>query len=154
VRVHKAGALANQQFATAAGIELTFATSAIERHRGEFDASGLGRYARGPQLSARFWRIMRPLLRTPEEGAGTVVRLAVSRRAGTQTGRFCFDRDRRSRYLLSGRRSGACAVVRASGGVTSGSLTTFWWRLPGGPVAGSIGRRAIICGEKLPGQIR
>ena len=40
----------------------------------------------------RFWRIMRKRLRTPEEGADTIVWLAVAREAGAETGKLWFDR--------------------------------------------------------------
>jgi NAD(P)-dependent dehydrogenase (short-subunit alcohol dehydrogenase family) len=48
----------------------------------------------------RFWRVMRPLLRTPEEGADTVVWLAASKRIPAPSGSFWFDREpRRTHYL-------------------------------------------------------
>jgi len=47
-----------------------------------------------------FWNVMRPVLRTPAEGADTVVWLATSAAAGGQTGRFWFDRQSRSSHLL------------------------------------------------------
>jgi len=48
----------------------------------------------------RFWNVMRRVLRTPAEGADTVVWLAVSAAARGQTGRFWFDRQPRSTHLL------------------------------------------------------
>jgi len=47
-----------------------------------------------------FYRVMRRLLRTPAEGADTVVWLAASPRAGEVTGRFFFDREPRRTQLL------------------------------------------------------
>jgi NAD(P)-dependent dehydrogenase (short-subunit alcohol dehydrogenase family) len=40
----------------------------------------------------RFWRIMRHRLRTPEEGADTVLWLVVAERVARETGKFWFDR--------------------------------------------------------------
>jgi NAD(P)-dependent dehydrogenase (short-subunit alcohol dehydrogenase family) len=48
----------------------------------------------------RFWKVMRHVLRTPAEGADTVVWLAASPAARGQTGRFWFDREARSTHLL------------------------------------------------------
>jgi dehydrogenase/reductase SDR family member 12 len=48
----------------------------------------------------RFWNVMRRVLRTPAEGADTVVWLAASAAARGQTGRFWFDRQARSTHLL------------------------------------------------------
>lgn len=48
----------------------------------------------------RFWSVMRGRLRTPAEGADTVVWLAASPGARGRTGRFWFDRTERSAYLL------------------------------------------------------
>jgi len=48
----------------------------------------------------RFWKTMRPLLRTPEEGADTVVWLAASRAAAAYSGLFWFDRESRTTHLL------------------------------------------------------
>ena len=48
----------------------------------------------------RFWNVMRRGLRTPAEGADTVVWLAASPAARGQTGRFWFDRQARSTHLL------------------------------------------------------
>jgi dehydrogenase/reductase SDR family protein 12 len=48
----------------------------------------------------RFHRLTRSILRTPAEGADTVVWLAASARARHRTGRFFFDREARRTYLL------------------------------------------------------
>ena len=48
----------------------------------------------------RFWSVMRGRLRTPAEGADTVVWLAASPGARGRTGRFWFDRVERSAHLL------------------------------------------------------
>jgi NAD(P)-dependent dehydrogenase (short-subunit alcohol dehydrogenase family) len=48
----------------------------------------------------RFWNVMRRVLRTPAEGADTVVWLAASAAARGQSGRFWFDRQARSTHLL------------------------------------------------------
>lgn len=52
----------------------------------------------------RFWRFMRGRLRTPEEGADTVVWLCVAPEGATTTGGFWFDRAARSAHLLPGTR--------------------------------------------------
>jgi NAD(P)-dependent dehydrogenase (short-subunit alcohol dehydrogenase family) len=57
----------------------------------------------------RFRRVMQPLLRTPAEGADTVVWLAASRRARRWNGRFFFDRTPRRTHLLPGTRESAAA---------------------------------------------
>lgn len=61
----------------------------------------------------RFHRWMRPVLRTAEEGADTVVWLAASREAEQHTGRFFFDRAER-RTSLPGRRPTSRALAIAS----------------------------------------
>jgi NAD(P)-dependent dehydrogenase (short-subunit alcohol dehydrogenase family) len=48
----------------------------------------------------RFHRLTQKILRTPAEGADTVVWLAASPRARESTGRFFFDRDARRTHLL------------------------------------------------------
>jgi hypothetical protein len=48
----------------------------------------------------RFWSTMRPLLRTPEQGADTIVWLAASPRVEGRTGLFWFDRQPRATWLL------------------------------------------------------
>jgi NAD(P)-dependent dehydrogenase (short-subunit alcohol dehydrogenase family) len=48
----------------------------------------------------RFHRLTRPILRTPAEGADTVVWLAASARGGRHSGDFFFDRKPRSAHLL------------------------------------------------------
>jgi NAD(P)-dependent dehydrogenase (short-subunit alcohol dehydrogenase family) len=48
----------------------------------------------------RFWRATRAILRTPEQGADTVVWLAVARAAARRSGLFWFDRAPRAPYLL------------------------------------------------------
>jgi NAD(P)-dependent dehydrogenase (short-subunit alcohol dehydrogenase family) len=49
----------------------------------------------------RFWRLTRRILRTPEEGADTIVWLAVCRRVKGVSGRFWFDREAVRTHLLS-----------------------------------------------------
>ncbi len=48
----------------------------------------------------RFWRLMRPLLRTPAEGVDTIVWLAASAAAAEHSGKFFFDRKPRATHLL------------------------------------------------------
>jgi NAD(P)-dependent dehydrogenase (short-subunit alcohol dehydrogenase family) len=48
----------------------------------------------------RFHQLTRRILRTPAEGADTVIWLAASERAGQSTGRFFFDREPRWTHLL------------------------------------------------------
>jgi len=50
---------------------------------------------------------MRPLLRTPEEGADTVVWLAASQAAAGRSGLFWFDRQPRPTHLLPWTREAA-----------------------------------------------
>ncbi|HEY1509198.1 MAG TPA: SDR family NAD(P)-dependent oxidoreductase [Solirubrobacteraceae bacterium] len=47
-----------------------------------------------------FRRLVGPLLRTPEQGADTIVWLAAAPRAATESGGFWFDRTRRPTHLL------------------------------------------------------
>jgi NAD(P)-dependent dehydrogenase (short-subunit alcohol dehydrogenase family) len=51
----------------------------------------------------RFAKVVRPVLRTPEQGADTVVWLTASPEATTSTGRFWSDRRPRPTYYLPGR---------------------------------------------------
>ena len=55
----------------------------------------------------RFHQLARAILRTPAEGADTVVWLAVAPRAKLESGGFYFDRRRRSAYLVPGTRESA-----------------------------------------------
>jgi NAD(P)-dependent dehydrogenase (short-subunit alcohol dehydrogenase family) len=48
----------------------------------------------------KFWSVMRGRLRSPAEGADTVIWLAASARARGRSGRFWFDRAERSAHLL------------------------------------------------------
>ena len=48
----------------------------------------------------RFYRLTRPLLRTPEQGADTIVWLGAADEPGRSTGRFWHDRRPRPTYLL------------------------------------------------------
>ena len=48
----------------------------------------------------RFWRLMRPLLRRPAQGADTIAWLAVSPEATEESGGFWLDRRRRSSHRL------------------------------------------------------
>jgi NAD(P)-dependent dehydrogenase (short-subunit alcohol dehydrogenase family) len=48
----------------------------------------------------RFYQVMRPLLRTPEQGADTIIWLATSDPAPLRSGRFWHDRRMRSEYRL------------------------------------------------------
>ncbi len=52
-----------------------------------------------------FWRVTRAILRSPEEGADTVIWLAGSDRAHSTPGLFWFDRKPRSTHLLPGTQS-------------------------------------------------
>jgi len=49
-----------------------------------------------------FWKITKPILRTPEAGADTIVWLSVCDTAHQQSGRFWFDRKARKTHLLPG----------------------------------------------------
>jgi hypothetical protein len=48
----------------------------------------------------RFWSLMQSRLRTPEQGADTVVWLATARAAADSSGKFWFDRAPRRTHLL------------------------------------------------------
>lgn len=54
-----------------------------------------------------FHRVTRPILRTPAEGADTVVWLAAAPRARIESGRFYFDREPRRTHWLPGTRESA-----------------------------------------------
>ena len=47
----------------------------------------------------RFYKITKPLLRTPEQGADTVVWLAVAAKPALTSGKFWFDRQQRSTHF-------------------------------------------------------
>jgi len=47
-----------------------------------------------------FYRLMRPLLRTPEEGADTIIWLAMCERIAGENGKFWFDREARRTHFL------------------------------------------------------
>ncbi|MBV9817513.1 MAG: SDR family NAD(P)-dependent oxidoreductase [Solirubrobacterales bacterium] len=85
-------------------------------------------WADTPGLSAAlpaFHRLTRPLLRTAEQGADTIVWLGAAARPGRETGGFWHDRRRRPTHLLPG--TGESAADRQ----------TLWQeceRLTGGPV--------------------
>jgi NAD(P)-dependent dehydrogenase (short-subunit alcohol dehydrogenase family) len=57
----------------------------------------------------RFWQAMQGRLRTPAEGADTVIWLAASAAARGRSGRFWFDREPRSTHLLPWTREPAAA---------------------------------------------
>jgi NAD(P)-dependent dehydrogenase (short-subunit alcohol dehydrogenase family) len=88
-----------------------------ERHREDaiaFNAMHPG-WADTPAVRTslpRFWKAMRPLLRTPEEGADTVVWLAASRAAAGRSGLFWFDREPRATHLLPWTRETAAERAR------------------------------------------
>ena len=52
-----------------------------------------------------FWRITKPILRTADSGADTIIWLAACDRAQQHSGKFWFDREPRSTHLLPGTRS-------------------------------------------------
>ncbi len=58
-----------------------------------------------------FGRIMKPLLRTPAEGADTIVWLAAGSPGSTHGGQFWCDRTPRSPYYLPGTRPGAARAL-------------------------------------------
>ncbi len=68
---------------------------AVQRH-----ASRLGGHAGGAHVAAPLLERHARVLRTPAEGADTVVWLAASAAARGQSGRFWFDRQARSTHLL------------------------------------------------------
>jgi NAD(P)-dependent dehydrogenase (short-subunit alcohol dehydrogenase family) len=63
-------------------------------HPGWVDTPGLRRSL------ARFYRVTRAILRSPDQGADTIVWLVASRRAAESTGGFWFDRAPRSTHWL------------------------------------------------------
>ncbi len=52
------------------------------------------------QALPTFWKVTRPILRTPESGADTILWLAVCDKAQEESGRFWFDRKVRTEHLL------------------------------------------------------
>lgn len=72
----------------------------------------------------RFWQAMQSRLRSPAEGADTVIWLATSRAAGGQTGLFWFDRQARTTHLLPWTRETAAsrrALLRLCESVAGGA---------------------------------
>jgi NAD(P)-dependent dehydrogenase (short-subunit alcohol dehydrogenase family) len=55
----------------------------------------------------RFYKLTRPLLRTPDQGADTIVWLGAAAEPGASSGEFWHDRRRRPPYLLPGTRETA-----------------------------------------------
>jgi hypothetical protein len=51
-----------------------------------------------------FYRVMRPLLRTPEQGADTIVWLAAARKPAESSGLFWFDREQAPTHLMESTR--------------------------------------------------
>jgi hypothetical protein len=69
----------------------------------------------------RFRRVTEAILRTPAEGADTVVWLAAGPRAKLEPGAFYFDRKKRAQHLLPGTRESASdreALVRLADKLT------------------------------------
>jgi dehydrogenase/reductase SDR family protein 12 len=60
----------------------------------------------------RFDRLLGPILRTPEQGADTVVWLAAAASVAEESGAFYFDRARRPTHLLPGTRESAAERTR------------------------------------------
>jgi hypothetical protein len=52
----------------------------------------------------RFYTLTKPLLRTPEQGADTIVWLCASEEAAAKTGRFWHDRRARPTHRMKGTR--------------------------------------------------
>ena len=73
-----------------------------------------------------FWRVTKSILRTPREGADTVVWLGVSDAAQISSGRFWFDREQRSTHLLWGTRE------RTSEREALWNAVRYWAKLPEG----------------------
>ena len=48
-----------------------------------------------------FWKVMRPFLRTPAQGADTIIWLAVAPRLASESGKFWFDRCQRKTHKLA-----------------------------------------------------
>ena len=48
-----------------------------------------------------FWKVMRPFLRTPAQGADTIIWLAVAPRLASESGKFWFDRRQRETHKLA-----------------------------------------------------
>jgi NAD(P)-dependent dehydrogenase (short-subunit alcohol dehydrogenase family) len=59
-----------------------------------------------------FYRMMRPLLRTPQQGADTIIWLATADPARLGTGRFWHDRRPRSEYRLPRTRNAPTTSTR------------------------------------------
>lgn len=85
-----------------------------ERLATELKASGIAVHCMHPgwantpgveQSLPLFWRITKPILRTADSGADTIIWLAACDRAQQHSGKFWFDREPRSTHLLPGTRS-------------------------------------------------
>lgn len=85
-----------------------------ERLASELKASGIAVHCMHPgwantpgveQSLPLFWRITKPILRTADSGADTIIWLASCDRAQQHSGKFWFDREARSTHLLPGTRS-------------------------------------------------
>jgi NAD(P)-dependent dehydrogenase (short-subunit alcohol dehydrogenase family) len=83
-------------------------------------------WARTPGVESslpRFFRLTRSILRTPEEGADTILWLALAPEPGRSSGRFWFDRAERTTHLLpwtrepAGERERLLALVERSAGL-------------------------------------
>ena len=69
-------------------------------HQLQCHASWLGRHTRSRARPARISKITRRILRTPEQGADTIVWLATAREAGDISGKLLLDRQVHSAHLL------------------------------------------------------
>ena len=76
-----------------------------------------------------FWRVTKAILRSPAEGADTVIWLGVSDPAQVESGKFWFDRKPRSTHLLWGTREKETEREKLWNAMQSwANLPPDWWR--------------------------
>ena len=82
-----------------------------------------------------FWRVTKAILRSPREGADTIIWLGVTDLAQKSSGRFWFDRAQRSTHLLWGTRESASERDALWNAVRYwAKLPENWWESPAGEV--------------------
>ena len=129
----------SRQYARAKRAQIALTELWAERTRGRnvvFQAMHPG-WADTPGLAAslpRFRSVLRPLLRSPEEGADTIAWLAADAEAATANGAFWFDRVQRPAHRLAKTRAADTVERRAR--LWAWCESTSGWRLPPVRVAG------------------
>ena len=123
----------SQQYARAKRAQITLTELWAERARGRsvvFHSMHPG-WVDTPGLAAslpRFRQLLRPLLRSPEEGADTIAWLAADREAAQTSGAFWFDRVRRPAHRIA--RTRAADTEQRRERLWAWCEATSGWRLP------------------------